>query len=171
MPPKDRACVHSRRGAHRGPRAGGVLYPGRAGNRRKHASDRRWGRPRQTSAAGQSALTKRRLPPRCKGHCGLLVSASQAGTSLRPARSLLGPLRVHERSPLMAHRAPRQDSTRPSDRLAIGSALLGGLLVAAVLVARTIFSGGQSRPSTDVLGVTATRQPTHVLVGSQPTRQ
>jgi hypothetical protein len=63
-------------------------------------------------------------------------------------------------TPLGAERS-RQDSTRPGDRLAIGSALLGGLIVAALLIGRTLFSGSQSSPET--LGVTSTPQPTHVL--------
>jgi len=72
---------------------------------------------------------------------------------------------VDERSPLLDQRAPGQDSTRPTDRIALGSTLLGSLLVAAVLAARVIFSGRETRPSTDVLGASATRQATRVEAG------
>ena len=65
----------------------------------------------------------------------------------------------------------RQDSTRLSDRLAIGSALFGGLLVAAVLVARAMSSSGQSPSRTDLVGIAATRQPTRVVVGDQTNDQ
>ena len=76
---------------------------------------------------------------------------------------------MDERGPLPDQAAPDQDSTRPTDRIALGSTLLGGLLVAAVLAARVIFSGGETRPSTDVLGASATRQATRVVAGNQAT--
>jgi hypothetical protein len=82
------------------------------------------------------------------------------------ARGLPGSSRLDERSPLVA-RAP-QDSTRPTDRLALASALLGGLVVAAVLAA-PIFSGGEARPRTDLAGISATNQPARPQAGVQPT--
>jgi hypothetical protein len=49
---------------------------------------------------------------------------------------------VQEPGPPSATRVPREDSTRPSDRIALGSVLVGGLLVAVLVAGRLAFSGG-----------------------------
>ena len=53
----------------------------------------------------------------------------------------------------------------------MGSMLAGGLVVAAVLLARTAIVGAQSRSDPDLAGLTAARQPTHVVAGAQPSGQ
>jgi Bacterial SH3 domain len=82
------------------------------------------------------------------------------------ARGLPGSSRVDERSNLVTRVS--QDSTRPTDRLAVASALLGGLVVAAVLAA-PIFSSGEARSSTELAGISATKQPARPQAGVQPT--
>jgi hypothetical protein len=75
---------------------------------------------------------------------------------------------MDEPSPAAARRPSSQDSSRPTDRLALVSALLGGLLVAAVLAA-PIFSGNDAGPRTDLAGISAANQPTRTQAGFQPT--
>src|SRR5438067_8430135 len=45
----------------------------------------------------------------------------------------------------------REDSTRPSDRVAMGSVLVGALLVAAVLIARVGFASPVAKVNVDLL--------------------
>jgi YVTN family beta-propeller protein len=123
---------------------------------------------RRASSGYQSLMTIARF-------CALHLGANAPATANRPKflhcyrnADTSGWSVHHERSPLLDQRAPGQDS-RPTDRIALGSTLLGGLLVAAVLAARVIFSAGETRPSTDVLGVSATRQATRVEAGYQAT--
>jgi hypothetical protein len=70
------------------------------------------------------------------------------------------------RTVLTTRRTTADDAARPSDRAAIGSALAGGLLIAAVVAARCGFSGPQVGSLPQVLGETG--QPPHVQVGHQP---
>ena len=74
---------------------------------------------------------------------------------------------MQESGPPLARRAPREDLTRPSDRIALGSALFGGLLAAVVVAARLAFSGGATPVSTNLLGSIGTSQPVHVQAGAQ----
>jgi hypothetical protein len=90
-------------------------------------------------------------------HAGDKAGAQSAGDGLL----------VEEQGPWLARRARREDATRPSDRIALGSALGGGLLVAVLVAARLAFSGGESRVNTNVLGISGTSQPVHVQAGAQ----
>ena len=78
---------------------------------------------------------------------------------------------MRERSSLNleARRAAAQDSTRPSDRVAIGSALLGALIVAVVLIVRGILWSGPAVPSVpQVLDPNSGQVPPHVQSGAVP---
>jgi hypothetical protein len=67
---------------------------------------------------------------------------------------------VQEQEPPTAKRAPKDDSTRPTDRIALGSVLAGALLVALIVGARlTFFSGGDVQVNTAALGLNGTSQP------------
>ena len=74
---------------------------------------------------------------------------------------------VQESGPSLARRTSKEDSTRPSDRIALGSALFGGLLAAVLVAARLAFSGGATPVSTNLLGSIGTSQPVHVQAGAQ----
>jgi hypothetical protein len=76
---------------------------------------------------------------------------------------------VDTRTPLAGHVASNPDASSPTDRIAITSVLVAGLLVGAVLAARFGFSSPGSASTPDVLGVGAAGQPPHVQVGYQPT--
>jgi hypothetical protein len=74
---------------------------------------------------------------------------------------------VPGRSLLEAERASAQDSTRASDRIALGSALAGGVLVAVILIVQ----GSSQTPSTARLfGAAATEAP-RVQSGHVPEAQ
>ena len=74
---------------------------------------------------------------------------------------------MQESGPPLAGRASKEDSTRRSDRIALGSALFGGLLAAVLVAARLAFSGGETRVNTNLLGSVGTSQPVHVQAGAQ----
>ncbi len=74
---------------------------------------------------------------------------------------------MQESGPPLARRASKEESTRPSDRIALGSALFGGLLAAVVVAARLAFSGGATPVSTNLLGSMGTSQPVRVQAGAQ----
>ena len=71
-------------------------------------------------------------------------------------------------SPLWTRGAPPHDSTRPTDRLALGSALLAALLVAGVLTVRALPSANEPHVSSNLLEVGTDRQPSRPQVGAQP---
>jgi hypothetical protein len=73
---------------------------------------------------------------------------------------------VDEPDPPIQGPAVRESSARPSDRIALGSALLGGLLAAAFVAIR-LASGAQTPVNPDVLGVSTTNQPVRVQSGVQ----
>lgn len=83
------------------------------------------------------------------------------------ARSAVQTPLVQESGPPLASRASKEDSTRPSDRIALGSALVGGLLAAVLVAARLAFAGGETRVNTSVLDVGLMSQPIHVEAGAQ----
>ncbi len=72
---------------------------------------------------------------------------------------------MQESGPPLARRASKEDSARPSDRIALGSVLFGGLLAAVVVAARLAFSGGATPVSTNLLSI-ETSQPVHVQAGA-----
>jgi hypothetical protein len=66
---------------------------------------------------------------------------------------------MRERSFLEARRAWREDASRPTDRIALGSALVGGLLVLSVLLAQILFSSVQPPSLSRLLGDGASQAP------------
>src|SRR5947209_11219478 len=64
-------------------------------------------------------------------------------------------------------RASTDGATRPTDRLAIASALVGGVLVAALLVVHFL-TAGPVEPSGVVLGTSVAVPPARVQVGASP---
>jgi hypothetical protein len=76
---------------------------------------------------------------------------------------------MRERSLLEARRAAAQDATRPSDRVAIASALLGAVIVTVVLILRGILWSGPAMPSVPlVLDPDSGQQPAHVQSAAVP---
>ena len=74
---------------------------------------------------------------------------------------------VQEPDPRTERGPRREDSTRSSDRIDLGSALVGGLIAAVLVAARLSFSGGETRAETSLLGIVGTSQPVHVQAGAQ----
>jgi hypothetical protein len=70
-------------------------------------------------------------------------------------------------TPLTRRRTRAGDAARPTDRAAIGSALVGALLIAVIVATRCAVSAPQIQSLPQVLGETG--QPPHVQVGYQPT--
>jgi Bacterial SH3 domain len=60
---------------------------------------------------------------------------------------------------LEADREAKQDATRASDRIAIASALVGGLLVGGFLIAQSLFGGSGGHSMSSVLGNGASQAP------------
>ena len=71
---------------------------------------------------------------------------------------------------LEARRSASQDATRPSDRVAIGSVFIGGLLAAIVIIVRVGFSSAPA-PSLNQLFSDSNAQAPHVQSGfvAEPT--
>jgi len=82
----------------------------------------------------------------------------------RVARSLLRHARMAHQTPLLARRAPRQDSTGSADRLAVGSVFFGAMLVAAVLTVRAL--PAVHHPSLNALDLNS-EEASRPLVGSK----
>jgi hypothetical protein len=91
-----------------------------------------------------------------------------AATTCWP-RSCRALISVDTRTPLAGRFTSSQDASRPTDRIAIASVLVAGLLVGVVLAMRFGFSSPGPAATPRVLGVGAAGQPTHVQVGYQPT--
>jgi hypothetical protein len=74
---------------------------------------------------------------------------------------------MHPYSVLEARRAASQDATRPSDRLAVVSALLGAVLVGGLLLLRVGLSVPPPPSLTELMGDPNAPAP-HAIVGAQP---
>jgi hypothetical protein len=66
---------------------------------------------------------------------------------------------MRERSFVEARRAWREEATRPTDRITLGSALVGGLLVLGVLLAQILLSSSEPPTLSRLLGDAASQAP------------
>ena len=74
---------------------------------------------------------------------------------------------MEEPDPPIVRAASPVESARRSDRIAVGSALVGGLLAAIFVAVRLTSSGGETHVTPDILGASATSQPVRVQTGAQ----
>lgn len=109
---------------------------------------------------GGRALTDRRFDG------GGAPAAAAITTWPGSCRALIS---VDTRTPLAGRVTSSQDSSRPTDRIAIASVLMAGLLVGAVVAMRFGFFSPGPASTPGVLAIGAAGQPTHVQVGYQPT--
>lgn len=72
---------------------------------------------------------------------------------------------MRERTYLEARRAAAQDSTQPTDKLAVGSALFGGIVVTLLFVLRAIVLPAPPLPSVSQIVNPQSDPPPHVQAG------